>query len=140
MSSEVSASQYKNSPQSGTPLYHSIATWMSDYWNVLVLIAVLGAATALRLIAYTEFSDGTVQFVGSCGPLFDEAKSLFDSKNPLHFEVFFYPPVPAIMVASTAILVQQTVSPALDFAHYCLLFSTGIACNFALSKNRLPFV
>jgi len=127
MHSEVSASHYKDGQQGGTSLYQSVSTWLSDYWHVGVLIGILAAATALRLIAYTEFNNGSIQVVGSCGPLFDEAKALFDSKNPLHFEVFFYPPVPAIMVASTAILAQQTISPLLDFAHYCLLFSIGIS-------------
>ena len=93
----------------------------------MVALILLGGAV-LRLFAFTDFSDGTFHFVGTCGQLFDEAKPLFDARNPLHFEVFFYPPVAPIIVASTGIVAPQTVLPkSLDFARYCLLFNIGVS-------------
>ncbi|WP_447986176.1 ArnT family glycosyltransferase [Nitrospira sp. Nam74] len=104
------------------------------YWGrlgikqeVLLVTLIMLAGAVLRLFAFAEISDGTLRFVGTCGQLFDEAKPLFDARNPLHFEVFFYPPVAPIIVASTGMLLQAVLPEALDFAHYCLVFNIGVS-------------
>ena len=76
------------------------ASWCYAKKHIFILTAIVILATCLRLVPYAEFSQGSLTFVGTCGQLFDEAKPLFDSKNPLHFEVFFYPPVAPIRVAT----------------------------------------
>src|SRR6476469_1929702 len=95
--------------------------------EILVVILIMLVGAVLRLFAFAEISDGTLRFVGTCGQLIDEAKPLFDAKNPLHFEVFFYPPVAPILVASTGLLLQSLLPERLDFAQYCLLFSLGVS-------------
>jgi hypothetical protein len=106
----------------------------SSYWGrleikdeVLLVALILLAGAVLRLFAFTDFSNGTFHLVGTCGQLIDEAKPLFDARNPLHFEVFFYPPVAPILVASTGMLLQGVLPKALDFARYCLLFNIGVS-------------
>jgi hypothetical protein len=95
--------------------------------EVLLVALIMLAGAVLRLFAFAEISNGTLRFVGTCGQLFDEAKPLFDARNPLHFEVFFYPPVAPMIVASTAMLLQVVLPEALDFARYCLLFNIGVS-------------
>jgi len=106
----------------------------SSYWDqlgikaeILLVALILLAGAVLRLFAFTDFTNGTLKFVGTCGQLIDEAKPLFDARNPLHFEVFFYPPVAPILVASTGLLLQSLLPKALDFARYCLLFNIGVS-------------
>jgi hypothetical protein len=95
--------------------------------EVLLVFLIMLAGAVLRLFAFIEISDGTLRFVGTCGQLLDEAQPLFDSKNPLHFEVFFYPPVAPILVASTGLIAASISHGPLNFAVYCLLFSIGIS-------------
>ncbi len=104
------------------------------YWGrlgikqeVLLVALIMLAGAVLRLFAFAEIGDGTLRFVGTCGQLFDEAKPLFDARNPLYFEVFFYPPVAPMIVASTGMLLQAVLPEALDFARYCLLFNIGVS-------------
>jgi hypothetical protein len=95
--------------------------------EALLVVLIMLAGAVLRLFAFAEISDGTLRFVGTCGQLFDEAKPLFDAGNPLHFEVFFYPPVAPMIVASTGMLLQAVLPEALDFSRYCLLFNIGVS-------------
>src|SRR5216117_3146 len=94
--------------------------------ELLLIALILLAASLLRLFAFADLSNGMLQLVGTCGQLFDEAKPLFDAKNPLHFEIFFYPPVAPIIVGTTGMLLQSLLPEALDFARYCLLFNIGV--------------
>lgn len=95
--------------------------------EVLLVALIMLVGAMLRLFAFTEISNGTLRFVGTCGQLFDEARPLFDARNPLHFEVFFYPPVAPMIVASTGLLLQAVWPEVLDFARYCLLFNVGVS-------------
>jgi len=88
---------------------------------------VLIVATVLRLLAFTHVDNGGIRITGVCSQLFDEVKPLFDARNPLHFDVFFYPPVAPIIVAATALVLQKFTSTPLDLGLYCLFVSIGIS-------------
>jgi len=74
-----------------------------------------------------DFNSGTIKFVGSCGQFLDEVKPLVEAKNPLHFEVFFYPPVAPLIVASTALMAQALLQGAFDLGLYCLFVNVGVS-------------
>lgn len=101
----------------------------------LALILIIGLM--LRLSPFVHFESGIPRLVGTCGQLFDEAQPLFDSKNPLHFEVFFYPPVPAMLVASTALIIQAIIPKALNFASYCLWWNIVVSALIPLAVYRI---
>lgn len=115
-----------------TPLQDSIVVderigWYSAKKHIFVLTAIIFLAACLRLIPYVHFSGSTLTFSGTCGQLLDEAKPLYDSKNPLYFEVFFYPPLAPMLVASTGIITAAISHSPINFAIYCLIFSIGIS-------------
>jgi len=92
----------------------------------LLALIVLGAAL-LRLFQFADFSGGTIRFVSTCGQLFDEVKPLVESNNLLNFEVFFYPPVAPLIVASTALMAKAVLQSAFDLGLYCLFLNIGFS-------------
>jgi hypothetical protein len=91
----------------------------------ILLTCIIVSGLILRLLPFIDVTAEGFSFFGTCGQLFDEAKPLFDSRNPLHFEVFYYPPVPAMLVASTALLLQSIMP--VNFSHYCLLWNVAVS-------------
>jgi hypothetical protein len=88
--------------------------------DVAWLVVILLSAALLRLFMFAEVNNGSITFVGTCGQLLDEVKPLVEAKNPLHFEVFFYPPVAPLIVASTALVTQGFLPRLFDLGLYCL--------------------
>jgi|GEM_PF-6687734 len=103
---------------------------MNKYVLLLALI-VIGTAL-LRLFQFADFSGGAIRFEGTCGQLFDEVKPLVESKNLLNFEVFFYPPVAPLIVASTALMFQAIAPGVFDLGLYCLLLTVAFSLGTVL--------
>lgn len=119
---------------------HILGMWHLIWLTVILLVAVL-----LRLGLVADLSHGSIKFAGTCGQLFDEVKPLVDAKNPLHFEVFFYPPVPALIVGSTAIIAEAFFKDAFDLGRYCLFLNVGfsvatVALVYLIGKEWGPNV
>ena len=112
----------------------------ADHWysrmtmnkNVLWLALIMAVATLLRLFPFTDFSMGTIRFEGTCGQLFDEVKPLVESRNPLNFEVFIYPPVAPLIVASTALIVQAVAPASFSLGPYCLFLTVAFSLGTVL--------
>src|SRR5579885_1300136 len=100
----------------------------SNMWHELIILAIMVTiGSALRLFPLVEFGSEGVRVVGTCGQLLDEARPLYEARNPLHFDVFFYPPVAPILVASSGLLLSGLTAARLDFAAYCAIFSVGVS-------------
>src|SRR6266508_472404 len=85
--------------------------------ELLWVMGILVLALALRLFAVTA-REGGAWSVGACGePFVQEIESILRSGNPLHLEVFFYPPAPAIIVAAVTGL--WTIVGGGDVAVHC---------------------
>lgn len=95
--------------------------------TVLLLALIMVGAALLRLFQFADFSGGTIRFAGTCGQLFDEVKPLVESQNLLNFEVFFYPPVAPLIVASTALVTQAVAPGAFDLGLYCLFLTIAFS-------------
>src|SRR5437016_7778966 len=97
--------------------------------NGLLLGLILIVAAVVRIYALSDFSNGRVNIVGSCGQLMNEVKPLVASRNILHFDEFYYPPVAPIIIASTWLLSPAMLQRSFDLDGYCLgitmLFSMG---------------
>src|SRR5262249_46178835 len=77
---------------------------MSGRRELCWVVGILALALGLRLFAAVG-REGDVWSVGMCDePFVLEIESILRSGNPLHLEVFSYPPVPAIITAATASL------------------------------------
>lgn len=110
-------------------------------WLVLILLV----AAFLRLFMFADFNNGSFSFVGTGGQLLDEVKPLVEAKNPLHFEIFFYPPVAPLIVASTALVAQAALPGSFDLGLYCfflnIAFSLGtIIAVYLIGKEWGPNV
>ncbi len=67
--------------------------------ELLWVAGILALALALREFPFL----GSGWVAGGCTPQFSQRIApILQSGNPLHFEVFYYPPVPAIIVAGFA--------------------------------------
>lgn len=95
--------------------------------TVLLLVLIVMAAASLRLFEIADFSGGTIRFVGTCGQLLELVEPLVTSKNLLNFEVFFYPPVAPLIVASTALMIQPVAPGVFDLALYCLFLTIAFS-------------
>jgi hypothetical protein len=94
------------------------------YWLGLIIVVAL----VLRIFPHTYYHQGELRLVGTCGQLIDEVKPLVSSGNILHFEMFYYPPVAPLIVASTAILIQHIIPKNLfDLGLHCLLITIGLS-------------
>ena len=77
----------------GKGLKEHANAFVSLNWHRILLTGIIVSGLILRLFPFIDIRGEGFSFFGTCGQLFDEAKPLFDSRNPLHFEVFYYPPV-----------------------------------------------
>jgi len=95
--------------------------------HIAWLVVILIGAGLLRLFMVTDFTNGSIRFVGACGQLLDEVKPLVEAKNPLHFEIFWYPPVAPLIVAATALVARPVLQGAFDLGLYCLFVNIGFS-------------
>jgi hypothetical protein len=91
----------------------------NGYWLGLIVLLAL----ALRLYPHIDFSSDGIRLVGTCGPLFDVVKPLFESGNLLNFEVFFYPPVAPLIIAGTAKIISAIIPGIFDLGLHCLFIT-----------------
>jgi hypothetical protein len=95
--------------------------------TVWLLALIMVGAAVLRLFQFADFSGGTIRVAGNCGQLIDEVKPLVESKNLLNFEVFIYPPVAPLIVASTALVIQAVAPGVFDLGLYCLFLTIAFS-------------
>ena len=93
--------------------------------ELLGIAGLLVFALALREASHL----GSGRIAGACDePFVQQILPMLQSGNPLHFEVFFYPPVPAFIVAAFA-AVWRSLGGGADIAVQCgaigLLFSVA---------------
>ena len=102
----------------------NMLTRKTAYWLTLIMVVAL----ALRIFPHTYYNGGDLKLVGTCGQLIDEVKPLVESGNILHFEMFYYPPVAPLIVASTATFIQNIIPRNLfNLGLHCLLITIGLS-------------
>lgn len=106
--------------------------WGASRSELLGVAVIFALALALRMFPFL----GTGSVAGGCTPQFlQQIAPILRSGNPLHFEVFFYPPVPAITVAGLA-GVWRTLGGGGDLSTQC----GAIALMFSLATVLVVYM
>ncbi len=94
--------------------------WGGDvYW--LLLFVTMGAV--LRLYGTVDWLAGTI---APCDfPFVDEITPLVQTRNLLHFEVFFYPPVAPILVGALSLPLAMLMPETFHIGTFCRIVTIG---------------
>ena len=95
--------------------------------TVWLLVLIVVAAASVRLFMVTDWHSGVLHLTTPCNyPFVDEIRPLVESKNLLHFEVFFYPPVAPMVVALFYLPVSLMAPGVIDLGRFCSVLTITV--------------